>query len=107
MSLDIDFVAMRAQTIGSFNITHNMAAMAEEAGVYDCLWHGPENGYPRAADLICPVRAAITDMELRPGHYKRFNPENGWGSYDTFLSWLKRVHDMCRNNPDALIETGR
>lgn len=97
MSLDIYL----KNTVHEQNITHNMTAMAEEAGIYDCLWRPKENDYWNAKDLIEPLARAIEDMKERPEHYKKFNPENGWGSYDDFVPWLEELLRACRTFPDA------
>jgi len=107
MSLDFSLLAVRRTCVFETNITHNLAQMADEAGVYSQLWRPDENGNPTAGELVGPLTKAIADMEARPEHYKQFNPPNGWGDYDTFLGWLHEVRDMCEEFPDAEIEASR
>ena len=105
MSLDLDLWAVRRTNVYGTNMTHNVAAMADEAGVYDLLWQA--KGSPKAGDLVAPLNGAIYDMEARPDHYKKFDAENGWGTYEQFLPWLREVRDMCVEYPDAEIEVSR
>ena len=39
-----------------------------------------------------------------PDKYKTYNPPNGWGNYDIFLSFCKSVLRKCHEYPDAIIE---
>ena len=36
-----------------------------------------------------------------------YNPENGWGSYDSFLDWLIDYKSVCENHPGCKIEVSR
>ena len=33
-----------------------------------------------------------------------FNPANGWGSYDGFVSWLIKYKEACEDNTDCKIK---
>jgi len=85
-------------------MTHNMTAMADEAGIYDCLWRPEENGYQTAGQIIPVLEAGIKAMEADSVRFKAFNPKNGWGDYTVFLQWLKKVLAACEKNPDYEIE---
>ena len=39
----------------SANITHNLTKMADEAGIYECLWRPEEIGITKAGQLIEPL----------------------------------------------------
>jgi hypothetical protein len=77
--------------------------MAEEAGLYKCLWHGPSNGIKTAQQLIEPLTNGIADMKARPAHYKQFDAESGWGTYADFIPWLERLLVECKRIPNATI----
>jgi len=87
----------------SANITHNLANMAREAGVYEYLWRPDEVGVERARELIKPLKVALKDMKKRPEHYKQFNAENGWGLYRNFVPWIERYLDACIEYPDSFV----
>jgi len=89
------------------NITHNLNSMAEEAGIYGITWRPEENGIERAAQLIEPLADGIARMKSDPDRFRRFNPENGWGSYDAFIPWLESYLSACREHPDALVTASR
>lgn len=84
----------------SFNITHNLTEMAREAGIYECLWRAKGT----AGEIVPKLRAAIEDMRKRPEHYRKFDSENGWGTYDDFLPWLEELLAKCEEHPDAILE---
>ncbi|MBB5508109.1 hypothetical protein [Paraburkholderia atlantica] len=96
MSLDVYLNDAEKGCVYSANITHNLGAMAREAGIYQHLWRPEELGITRAKELIDPVYGGLTDMIQRPSHYEQFNAANGWGLYENFVA-----------NPDATIEVWR
>lgn len=114
MSLDIyltlpacEHCGSKGQQVASRNVTHNLGKMAREAGVYEALWRPTENGLKLAGDLIAPLEAGIANLRSRPEHFKQFNPENGWGSYDDFVPWLESLLEVCREYPMADVGTWR
>lgn len=106
--MDIDIFETVEVSVHSQNITHNLGKMAQEAGIYRHLWH-VDTLYinPRARVLITPLKNAIKDMESRPDHYSRFNAKNGWGTYEQFLPWLKKLLAACEEKPSGKIEVSR
>jgi len=89
------------------NITHNLAKMADEAGIYGIVWRPEENGMDTAGQLIEPLRAAIEAMTNDPKRFKAHNPMNGWGNYTGFLKWLEDYLQACEKYPMATIEVSR
>ena len=87
--------------------THNCCPMAKEAGVYEFLWRPDEINIKVAGQLIPALRYGITQMESDPERFKRFNPPNGWGSYDTLLEFMKEYLAACEKYPKATIEISR
>ena len=114
MSLDLDLV-YEAEFLGSledvqaaeFNITHNLNTMAEEAGIYKCLWRPEENGFEKAGDIISLLEKAIKELEKRPEHFKKFDAENGWGTYEHFVPFVKEVLLACKTHPKATLKAWR
>lgn len=91
----------------STNITHNLNAMADEAGIYNSLWHPDTDGISQAGQLIDLLSRAVSDMHKRPEYYQRFNSQNGWGTYSNFYTLLEKLLDACKKFPDATIEVYR
>ncbi|MDR0605292.1 MAG: hypothetical protein LBG80_13400 [Bacteroidales bacterium] len=50
------------------------------------------------------LQAIKTELEANPDKYKAYNPPNGWGSYENFVSFCKSVLQKCSEYPDAVIE---
>lgn len=79
MSLDFDLERIEVETVVSFNMTHNLAPMAEAAGLYNCLWRPAENGYVCGRDVIEPLQKGLQKLLAEPEKFKALNPANGWG----------------------------
>lgn len=88
------------------NITHNLTDMAVDAGIYKLLWHPERIDVSKAHQVIDPLRAAITSMVNDPSRFSKHNPENGWGSYDSFLRACHDILEACEKYPTATINTG-
>lgn len=89
----------------STNITHNLAAMAKEAGIYEHLWRPKEIGIIKARQLIEPLRAGLALMKADPSRFEKHNAPNGWGRYVDFVPWVEKYLAACEKNPDAEINT--
>ena len=97
----------RADQIYERNITHNLGKMAAEAGIYKALWRPDENGITTARQVADAVEPGLEDLKARPEHYKQFDPENGWGSYEGLVEFTEDYVKVCRENPEALVEVSR
>jgi len=91
----------------SANITHNLSAMAAEAGIYRHLWRPEEVPITKAHDLIEPLKAAIMAMEAEPGRFDRLNASNGWGTREQFLPWLETLLKACLEYPESEVRSSR
>lgn len=91
----------------SANITHNLAKMAEAAGIYKHLWRPEELGIILARDLIEPLTEGLNKMKADPDYYKQFNASNGWGLYEHFIPWIGEYLGACMQYPEAEISVSR
>ena len=91
----------------SANITHNLGKMAGEAGIYEHLWRPDEIKITKAKELIEPLRQGLHNLKSEPERYKKFNPENGWGSYDGLVKFVENYLNACYEYPDADVEVSR
>jgi hypothetical protein len=107
MSLDISLVEPGLVELFSSNITHNLHAMAEEAGIYRYLWYPEEAGITKASDLVEPLKKALQVMRADPERFKKHDPPNKWGTYDRFLPWLEKYICACEEHPDAIVQVSR
>ena len=95
--------ALKSQEVFWRNITHNVNTMAKHAGIYDVLWHPNDKGQVTAKDITPALKAGLSDLLNRPEYFKKFNPANGWGSYDGFVAFVQNALKACEANPDALV----
>lgn len=91
----------------SANITHNLAKMAEAAGIYKHLWRPEELGIILARDLIEPLTEGLNKMKADPDYYKQFNASNGWGLYEHFIPWIEQYLEACMQYPESEISVSR
>ena len=91
----------------SANITHNLAKMANEAGIYQCLWHPEENSIQIASEMIVFLEMGLARLQADPRRFKQFNPENGWGTYESLIRFTETVLIACKKYPTAMVETSR
>ncbi len=89
----------------SANITHNLATMASEAGIYKYLWRPEEIGIETADDLIQPLEAGLELMKNDPERFKVFDSPNGWGLYVHLVPWIEKYLAACIEHPLAKIHT--
>lgn len=95
------------KTCYSGNITHNLARMADQAGIYGVLWRPEENGVFAARFLIQPLRDGLKRLKDDPDHFRQFNPENGWGDYDGLVAFVEQYLRACEESPDATVNASR
>ena len=119
MSLDVDLMITQPCSVYSGNITHNLGKMAREvkyglewAGVadlslYDVLWRPDEHGFKLAKDISDLLDIGWNILLSDPEKYKRYNPENGWGSYDGLLQFVYKYRNACWDNPEAELSVSR
>lgn len=75
------------------NITHNLTEMAGECCIgepgtlYDLLWRDEEPD--DILEYINWLIWALTELKSQPEVYKRFNPENGWGTYKQLVEFVR------------------
>lgn len=106
MSLDFYLTKLAPQTVFDANITHNLTAMADAAGIYQALWHPEELlERPKAKDLIPLLEEGLRKLKADPAHFEQFNAKNGWGMYEHFVPFVERVLAACQENPDADVYT--
>lgn len=111
MSLDVYLETQmddnRTKLLFSANYTHNCNTMAHVAGLYYPVWRPDEIDINFAHQLIPYLRKGIAEMERDPKKFVALNPSNGWGSYDTFLPWLKNYLQACEKYPKAFVLADR
>jgi hypothetical protein len=89
------------------NITHNLNKMAMDAGIYKALWRPEEIGAKKARDLVDQLTQGLDLLRKDPERFKRFNPENGWGKYETLVEFVERYLTACTAFPSADVSVWR
>lgn len=109
MSLDVYLEKEITQVCDVFsqNITHNLNAMAEAAGIYKELWCPEEIGITKAAQLIEPLSRGLALLKSDPGRFQRFDAPNGWGRYEHLVRFVSDYIQACTENPDADVRVSR
>lgn len=107
MSLDVYLEDEAGNEVYSRNITHNLNAMAAEAGIYDCLWRPDEHGITKARQIIEPLAAGVALLATEKARFEKFNAENGWWLWEHFLPFCADYLQACRDHPDALVRVSR
>lgn len=103
MSVWIGIKAKRDVNIYETDVTYNLSKMYYKA-IDEELGLRKFNGM-NCNDAIPILEKAISDMENNKKEYEKFNPENGWGSYEGLLRRFREILEICKNNPDGIIET--
>jgi hypothetical protein len=101
MSLSVKLTAVRPTEVYWSNITANLSMMANEAGLYQCLWRPDELGITKAAELIEPLRTGLALLKSDPDRFSKLNSPNGWGNYDNLVSFVEKYLAACKSDPDA------
>lgn len=89
------------------NITHNLLAMAEEAGVRDACWYPEDIGAFKAAQLVPLLEAGLAKLKAEPEKMKKHDAGNGWGVYEHFVPWVASYLAACKEYPEADVRVSR
>tara|TARA_R110000868_G_scaffold135956_1_gene348689 strand:+ start:277 stop:618 length:342 start_codon:yes stop_codon:yes gene_type:complete len=113
MSLDVELMVTKPTSVYSRNITHNLAKMAGEVKLsngltlYDVLWRPDEHGITHARTIVDYLHKGWDILLSNPKHYKQWDPENGWGSYESLVDYVYTYRNACWDNMDAEVRVSR
>jgi hypothetical protein len=107
VSLDVDLMELRYESVFARNVTHNLSTMADAAGIYEALWRPEEVGITHASQLIEPLAAGLRRLGEDPDKFKAMNPSNGWGSYEVLRDFVADYLKACICTPGALVKVSR
>lgn len=95
------------------NITHNLTEMAEDClsfeeeyqhyNLYDLLWRDTQVPFTGVYLNIYIAHLAYCLYVLKndPDHFKKFNPENGWGTYEQLVNFVEDFIKALINMPEG------
>lgn len=80
----------------SKNITHNLGEMARHVlcddglhTLYEMMWRPEEHGFDVVNEKYrMNIAECLSFMLIHRKELEQYNPENGWGSYDTLLKFV-------------------
>ncbi len=84
-----------------WDYTYNLSNMQREALDGSQL----HQGEPPADLYIARLRIMIDEFEADPPRFRKFNPENGWGDFDSFLEAAKKTLAWVDASPDETLIT--
>ena len=114
MSLDVDLMVVQPTSVYSANITHNLGKMARQVKLsngmtlYDILWRPDEQeGLKFAKDISELLNEGWNILLSDPEKFKKFEPDNGWGSYEGLEKFVYKYRNACWDNPEAELKICR
>ena len=113
MSLDVDLMVTQPVSVFSSNITHNLNSMAAAIvlsnglTLYQILWRPDEHGLKFANEISDLLDEGWNTLLADPEKYKKYDPPNGWGSYEGLCDFVYRYRNACWDNPDAELRVSR
>lgn len=94
-------------TVYNGNITHNLGKMARHAGLYGMLWEPEATHIETAVQLIPHLAIGLKVLESDASYFRTFNPDNGWGTYEGLISFVREYLTACRRYPNANVSVWR
>ena len=89
------------------NVTGNLARMATAADIGDALWRPGEIGITKASQLIDPLTKGLAWLKENRSEALKYQPPNGWGTYDDFVPWVAAYLAACVKYPNATVSVWR
>lgn len=94
-------------TVFTTGTTHNLTTMASHAGIYEAIWRPDEHGYEKAGDIIPLLEQGLKRLKEDKEYFEQFNPPNGWGTYEGFVSFVEELLNNCKEYPNTYIDIWR
>ena len=104
-----------------YNITHNLTVMAKKCSIpfqesgyiqnqislYDLLWRPFDNGFTKNDKIYLTTLLKLYQKLENNLEYKKYEAENGWGTYEGLLNFVKNVVNLCMDNRGWYINVSR
>lgn len=99
MSLDLSVSAEGCCDGHAFNITTNINRMLREAGFPS--WQMLDG---LSADVVGLLMGrAVIELGKDPQRYRALQPDNGWGTYEGLIEWMREVLAVLDRHPTGIV----
>lgn len=101
MSYDFEIHNKQGRVVFDTNYTSNISTMIYHALLPEEVQELKDGtSLLRADELLCKL---LQKMLEAPKKYRRMNPENGWGDYESFLETVLKCIFACQTAPRGSI----
>ena len=99
MSYDVEIIAPRCHASHNHNHTSNMAGAWDAAGAPLREWDRKP-----VAEILPALRSAIAELTKHPDRYRKYEPDNGWGTVRSAREFLQDIeYDCARHEDDGVL----
>lgn len=91
------------EVLHALDVTYNLSPMLDRANLLEVLF-AEGAGSLMAFQLVGPLQRGLTGMINEPAEYEALDPQNGWGSFEVFMSDLLGLFLACRRHPNAVVK---
>lgn len=111
MSLDLYLSTKQCPTCKNVKVTDsvsytwNVAPMWYE--IYPNQEHMVDVDGLTGKESLPLLECALDMLERNPKKFIAMNPSNGWGDYEGFMAYIKKLIEMANENPDLYWESCR
>ena len=96
------------QTLPTTSFKWRRLFRAMDTTLYYACWRPEEIGAKTVADVLPMLIQGIHYMIDHRVELVKYNPENGWGTYEGFIKFLLNYKQACEDNdPECTITTWR
>jgi hypothetical protein len=93
-STDVCTKCGRGEEVAHVNVTYNLSQMWREAIPEDDRLI-PIDGMT-GKKALPKLEKALLILTSDPEHFRKFNPENGWGTYEILVQAVRKCIAACR-----------
>jgi len=103
--------------LSSTALTHNLTEMASHCGLYEPLWRpyklfgitdkDENKSIILAEDIVEYVEKGLKTLLKNKKSLEKFNPKNGWGSYESLVKFTTHYIWCLKRHPKARVTVSR
>lgn len=89
------------------NITHNLAPMANKAGLYEFMWDVLESGLDLPKYVGPYLKEGLRKLRANPDYFRQLEGVGVGDSYEDLVAFVEKYIAACEEYPDAAISVSR